>query len=86
MQLGTRWPFGGEPPSRLPVAMMEAIREVETRTVASDRRWTLTWLEGLPLAELDPLGGHDEITIVRVDRDGTVQTTTSDSGEERVEE
>jgi len=29
MQLGTRWAFGAEPPSRLPNAVVNAIRKVE---------------------------------------------------------
>lgn len=55
MQLGTRWDVGGEPPERVPEAMRAAIREVEAELAGVDTagwRWTLTWLEGRPIAEL----------------------------------
>jgi len=56
MQLGTRWTVGGEPPARLPDAVVAAVREVETELGDVDTsawRWTLTWLEGRPIVELD---------------------------------
>ena len=56
MQLGTRWAVGGETPGRLPDAMVAAIREVESELIGTDTsawRWTLTWLEGRPVVELD---------------------------------
>ena len=56
MQLGTRWSVGGEPPARLPDAMVAAVREVEDELADTDTsswRWTLTWLEGRPVIELD---------------------------------
>ena len=56
MQLGTRWPVGDEPPSRLPAVMVGAIADVESELVDTDAegwRWTLTWLEGRPVVELD---------------------------------
>ncbi len=59
MQLGTRWPVGDEPPSRLPAVMVAAIAEVESELAGPDGagtsgwRWTLTWLEGRPEVELD---------------------------------
>jgi hypothetical protein len=56
MQLGTRWTVGGEPPSRLPEAMTSAVAGVENELADIDTtgwRWTLTWLEGRPIAELD---------------------------------
>ena len=56
MQLGTRWPVGGETPPRLPDAVVTAIREVEAELSDIDTaqwRWTLTWLEGRPVVELD---------------------------------
>lgn len=53
MQLGTRWAIGSEPPTSVPVELRPAIAEVETRVADSDARWTLTWLEGRPIAELD---------------------------------
>jgi hypothetical protein len=58
MQLGTRWTAGGEPPASLPQAMRAQIAAVEAVTPADqlgqpEPRWTLTWLEGKPIAELD---------------------------------
>jgi hypothetical protein len=58
IQLGTRWLVGDEPPSRLPQAVIDAIYEVEGELAeqgvdASDWSWTLTWLEGRPVVELD---------------------------------
>ena len=56
MQLGTRWSVGAEAPARLPDAMVAAVREVEGELVDVDTsawRWTLTWLEGRPVVELD---------------------------------
>ena len=59
MQLGTRWAVGDEPPSRLPDVMVGAIADVESElddlqdVDASGWRWTLTWLEGRPVVELD---------------------------------
>ncbi len=51
MQLGTRWAAGAEAPASVPAALRPAIAEVEARGLGG--HWTLTWLEGRPLAELD---------------------------------
>lgn len=56
MQLGTRWELGAEPPPRLPAAMVAAVAAVEIDLAGVDTtgwRWTLTWLEGRPVVELD---------------------------------
>ncbi|CAN5410407.1 hypothetical protein BH09ACT4_BH09ACT4_07510 [soil metagenome] len=56
MQLGTRWPVGATPPDRLPTTVVAAIAEVEAELTEIDTaawRWTLTWLEGRPVVELD---------------------------------
>lgn len=56
MQLGTRWTAGEEPPTALPPAFADAVREVETTIPADVRaglRWTLTWRERRPWLELD---------------------------------
>ena len=56
MQLGTRWNVGAEMPTRLPDAVVAAVREVESELADVDTsawRWTLTWLEGRPVVELD---------------------------------
>ncbi|MBN9140015.1 MAG: hypothetical protein J0H23_04240 [Micrococcales bacterium] len=69
MQLGTRWSVGGEVPPRVPDAMVAAIREVESELAGVDTsswRWTLTWLEGRPVAELD------DGTRLRLAPDGAV--------------
>jgi hypothetical protein len=58
IQLGTRWAVGDETPSRLPQVVRDAIEEVEGvlaegETDTSGWNWTLTWLEGKPVCELD---------------------------------
>ena len=56
MQLGTRWAVGATPPDRLPDAMVTAIADVESEVADLDTgawRWTLTWLEGRPIVQLD---------------------------------
>ena len=58
MQLGTRWPLGGDLPDGLPHVVELAVRAVEEEldAVGADTaqwRWTLTWLEGKPVIELD---------------------------------
>lgn len=56
MQLGTRWNVGHEAPAPLPAAVLSAIRAVEAQYSDRDTnawRWTLTWLEGKPVVELD---------------------------------
>jgi len=67
MQLGTRWPVGGETPARLPETVVAAIRKVEAEVADLDTtawRWTLTWLEGKPVVELD------DGTVIRLGPDG----------------
>jgi len=58
MQLGTRWTAGQEPPASVPAALRAQIVAVEAARPADAMggpapRWTLTWLEGRPIAELD---------------------------------
>lgn len=59
MQLGTRWTAGEQPPAAVPQELHEQIRGVEqvaltnTPGPGAAPRWTLTWLEGRPVAELD---------------------------------
>ena len=89
MQLGTRWSWGEEPPSRLPAAVLAAIRQVEAGAGddSADLRWTLTWLEGQPVVELDPLPGSENVTLIRYNRsEDTASITSGNSGEEWVEE
>lgn len=69
MQLGTRWSVGEEPPARLPDEVLVAIGSVEQDVAHLDTsswRWTLTWLEGRPVIELD------DGTVIRTDHDGAV--------------
>ncbi len=76
MQLGTRWPVDGETPPRLPEAVVAAIRSVETDLMDTETeqwRWTLTWLEGKPVVELD------DGTVIRVAPDGSAVTTRVES-------
>ncbi|RNE57199.1 hypothetical protein [Cryobacterium tepidiphilum] len=76
MQLGTRWPLGGDLPDGLPHVMELAVRAVEDEldAVGDDAqqwRWTLTWLEGKPVIELDDgtviryNAGEDSATITQ---------------------
>ncbi|KDA06272.1 Fe-S osidoreductase [Microbacterium sp. CH12i] len=51
MQLGTRWAAGADAPASVPAVLRPAIAEVEARGL--EGFWTLTWLEGRPIAELD---------------------------------
>ena len=70
MQLGTRWNVGDEPPARLSGAVREAVARVEAELagISTDGwRWTLTWLEGRPVVELD------DGTSIRVGHDGSVE-------------
>ncbi|PPF31812.1 hypothetical protein C5C18_08150 [Rathayibacter tritici] len=58
MQLGTRWVVGQAPPQTLPDIVVTAIGDAERDlaaigTATADWRWTLTWLEGKPVLELD---------------------------------
>lgn len=54
MKLGTRWSSGDEAPAAVPETLREQIRQVD-RIIDADPRpkWTLTWLEGRPVAELE---------------------------------
>ena len=70
MQLGTRWTVGETPPARLtePVTAAIALVEAELAEVATDGwRWTLTWLEGRPVVELD------DGTVIRMSSTGDVE-------------
>lgn len=72
MQLGTRWNVGAQPPAALPPTMTEAVSRVEAELAGIDTsqwRWTLTWLEGRPVAELD------DGTTIRLDDQGTAVVT-----------
>lgn len=69
MQLGTRWAAGAQPPASLTPEFAAQLHAVETDLPADERalaRWTLTWLEGRPVAELDTG------VIVSIDHTGQV--------------
>lgn len=70
MQLGTRFSVGSPVPGSLPAPVTEALVVVESGLSEADGqmlRWTLTWLEGNPVLELDDgtvirySGGHAQI-------------------------
>ena len=75
MQLGTRWNFGAQAPASLPESMLTEIRNVEQSLIdrgidSAGWRWTLTWLEGAPIAELD-----NGTTLRYTPHTGVVSTT-----------
>lgn len=78
MQLGTRWTLGASSPERLPQPVRDAIAAVDAEVLAlasddfdpSGWRWTLTWLEGRPIAELD------DGTVVTYDAASDAATVT----------
>ena len=55
MRLGTRWEFGAEPPASVPADLRPRIEAAEAahEGEGAGRHWTLTWLEGRPIVELD---------------------------------
>ena len=55
MRLGTRWEFGAEPPRSVPAELRPRIAAAEAAHPGdgAGRHWTLTWLEGRPIVELD---------------------------------
>ncbi|MFJ5143522.1 hypothetical protein [Curtobacterium sp. P97] len=73
--------MGGQPPERLPEAMVVAARGVEEELAAasvdaSTWRWTLTYLEGKPIVELD------DGTSIHLDPAGRAQVTNPDDAPE----
>jgi len=76
MQLGTRWTSGDPIPRAVPVELHEQIGRVDAALPADllgqpRPRWTLTFLEGRPIAELDTgilvERGADGVVVVRHD-------------------
>lgn len=53
MQLGTRWSLGTPPPASVPAELRAHVAAVEAARAGASGHWTLTWLEGRPIAELD---------------------------------
>lgn len=73
MQIGTRWSVGDDAPDSLPGAVQDAVAVVEddlasSSTVTDGWTWTLTFLEGTPVVELD------DGTVIRYDPAGEVAT------------
>ena len=69
MQMGTRWSVGADAPSSLPADVRTAVATVEAELAEIDTaqwRWTLTWLEGRPVVELD------DGTTIRIDSLGVL--------------
>ena len=52
MQLGTRWSAGAQPPRQVPEQLHAAIAQIEAEHGAAGS-WTLTFLEGRAIVELD---------------------------------
>ncbi len=65
MQLGTRWAAGTTPPPTVPARLRDAIAEVDESAPAG-AHWTLTFLEGRPIAEIN--SGHEVVELA----DGSV--------------
>lgn len=55
MRLGTRWGVGSTPPAQVPTELRELIVDAERglEKASPTASWTLTWLEGRPIATLD---------------------------------
>lgn len=64
MRIGSRWRAGEAPPAGLPAAFVAAIGTAEV----PDGWWTLTWLEGRPIAE------HDSGERLALGPDGAVRS------------
>lgn len=74
MQLGTRWFAHTPPPQQLDYSVVDAISEVERELAALKQdtslwSWTLTYLEGRPVVQLD------DGTTISVNADGFVSIT-----------
>lgn len=55
MRLGTRWAVGAQIPAVVPPVLRPTLAEVEATLAPASppHMWTLTFLEGRPIAELD---------------------------------
>jgi hypothetical protein len=82
MQLGTRWNVWLPAPAGLPEPVLVAIARVESelKDLATSHpeagiaswRWTLTWLEGRPVVELE------DGTTIRIGAAGVLTVTSSE--------
>lgn len=76
MRIGSRWRVGETPPAGLPEAFLAA---VDAASVA-DGWWTLTWLEGRPVAE------HEDGTRLALGADGEVRSGADDGAEPELDD
>lgn len=79
MQLGTRWAVGDPPPAQLTPDVVAEVHRVEGELLGLDTtqwRWTLTWLEGRPVVQLD------DGTTIRVSPSGKVHVSNEDDADE----
>jgi hypothetical protein len=80
MRLGTRWTAGTTPPAAVPAVLHAQIAAVEAQLPVDPLgqplpAWTLTFLEGRPIAELDTG------VLVTTDAAGTVVVRHDDEDE-----
>lgn len=52
MQIGNRWPAGTKPHPSVPAEIHDSISIAEQEFTLG-KMWTLTWLEGQPICQLD---------------------------------
>lgn len=84
MQLGKRWPVGADVPAELPRVVVSAVGDVEAE-LRSDGvpieswAWTLTWLEGRPVVELDD---GTVVTYNSAEDTATIRQETDDDGDD----
>jgi hypothetical protein len=79
VQLGTRWAVGDPPPAQLTPDVVAEVHRVEGELLGLDTtqwRWTLTWLEGRPVVQLD------DGTTIRVSPSGQVHVSNEDDADE----
>lgn len=76
MRLGTRWSAGATPPAIVPAVLHAQLAAVESTLPAGQPApsWTLTFLEGRPVAELDTgvtvaLTASGEVVVGHADDD-----------------
>ncbi|PFG31149.1 hypothetical protein [Paramicrobacterium agarici] len=84
MQLGTRWAVGSAAPAALPPVVASAVCDVEAElrvdgVAVAGWAWTLTWLEGRPVVELDD---GTLITYNDAERSATVRQVGQDADDD----
>ncbi|MGO1543104.1 MAG: hypothetical protein ACTHXA_02065 [Gulosibacter sp.] len=71
MRIGSRWAVGGDAPTGLPEDFVAAVRAAEQERGLTEGAWTLTWLEGRPVAE------HPTEVRIALQADGSIGTITA---------